>query len=243
MSQLSYLYRRLALVTFVILLCLSIWVIDVRVKITKNHQTSTVSFTFKTLMSPALEQASHSSLRDNTSHKGDSLQPVYSNKFSRDGLVSRKFTINNVVSGLPNQSALSNSLKNTSGTTPMHMKAYCIKLTQGTATNSLLKWAAQHHPPKQKERQYIDSIWTSCDNFLHFSDYIQKPLNSQEESFPIAYSIVVYKDPAQVERLLHAIYRPQNHYCIHVDSKVSKLHAWSNPIIRWISGAILINVI
>ena len=243
MSQLSYLYRRLALVTFIILLCLSIWVINVRVKMKKNHQKSTVSFALKTLMSPVLKHASHFSVHDDTFHKGDDQQPMYSNKSSRDRFVSRKLTINNVVSVLPNQSVLSNSLKNTSGTSSMHMKDYCMKLTQGTATNSLLKWAAQHHPPKQKERQYIDSIWTSCDNFLHLSDYIQKPLNSQEESFPIAYSIVVYKDPAQVERLLHAIYRPQNHYCIHVDSKVSKLPAWSNPIFRWMSGAILINVI
>ena len=241
MSQLSYLYRRLALVTFIILICLSIWVIDVRVNIKQNHQKVTVSFAFKTLMSPALEQASHSSLHDNTSHKGDTLQPMYSNRSSRDRSVPRKLAINNVVSGLPNQSALPNSLKNTSGTNPssrndlsdmsfstsIHMKDYCLKLTQGTATNRLLKWAAHYHPPKQKKRQYIDSIWTSCDNFLNLSDYIQKPLNSQEESFPIAYSIVMYKDPEQVERLLHAIYRPQNHYCIHVDSKVSKIHAWS----------------
>ena len=27
----------------------------------------------------------------------------------------------------------------------------------------------------------------------------------------------MYKDPDQVERLLRAIYRPQNYYCIHVD--------------------------
>ena len=36
--------------------------------------------------------------------------------------------------------------------------------------------------------------------------------------FPIAFGIVMYKDAAQVENLLRAIYRPQNIYCVQVDS-------------------------
>ncbi|XP_059156034.1 beta-1,3-galactosyl-O-glycosyl-glycoprotein beta-1,6-N-acetylglucosaminyltransferase-like [Physella acuta] len=44
-------------------------------------------------------------------------------------------------------------------------------------------------------------------------------LTLEEEEFPIAYTIMAYKDSEMVERLLRAIYRPQNYYCIHVDLK------------------------
>ena len=44
----------------------------------------------------------------------------------------------------------------------------------------------------------------------------------EEELFPIAYSIVVHRNPAQLERLLRAVYWPQNIYCIHVDAKAGR---------------------
>ena len=239
MLQLRNLHLKRALIVVIILGSLSIWNIDLGLEIKKNHQNIIVSPPFKTLLSPTLEQASNYSVYDNTPPKGDDQQPLSFKKSSRDRFAPRKHAMNNAVSGLPIQSASTYSFKNTTATNPssrddlthvslsasMHMKDYCIKLTQGTATHRLLKWAAHYHPPKRKQKQYINSVWVSCDNFLHASDYIRKPLNSQDDGFPIAYSIVMYKDPEQVERLLHAIYRPQNHYCIHVDSKVSKLYA------------------
>ena len=33
------------------------------------------------------------------------------------------------------------------------------------------------------------------------------------------FSILFYKDLDQVVRLLRAIYRPQNYYCLHIDKK------------------------
>ncbi|XP_041363142.1 beta-1,3-galactosyl-O-glycosyl-glycoprotein beta-1,6-N-acetylglucosaminyltransferase 4-like [Gigantopelta aegis] len=39
-----------------------------------------------------------------------------------------------------------------------------------------------------------------------------------ERDFPIAFSVLVYRDPQQAMRLLRAIWRPQNVYCIHVDT-------------------------
>ncbi|ESO84451.1 hypothetical protein LOTGIDRAFT_179636 [Lottia gigantea] len=41
----------------------------------------------------------------------------------------------------------------------------------------------------------------------------------EEAKFPLAFSIMMYKDANQVEELLRAIYRPHNYYCIHVDAK------------------------
>ena len=43
----------------------------------------------------------------------------------------------------------------------------------------------------------------------------------KEVNFPIAYSIITYRDALQTELLLRAIYRPQNIYCIHVDANTS----------------------
>ena len=59
----------------------------------------------------------------------------------------------------------------------------------------------------------------SCDDFIRTSGYITSPLTQIEESFPVAFSILVFKDAAQVEFLLRNIYRPQNVYCIHIDKK------------------------
>lgn len=76
---------------------------------------------------------------------------------------------------------------------------------------------------RQKEQSksllYYDTQTQNCETFKRQYGYITSPLTAQERDFPIAYSILMYKDVEQVERLLRAIYRPQNFYCIHIDSK------------------------
>ncbi len=62
----------------------------------------------------------------------------------------------------------------------------------------------------------------NCDTFKRERQYILKPLSQNEAEFPIAFSMVIFKDIEQVERLLRAIYRPQNYYCIHIDAKASQ---------------------
>ncbi|XP_061195940.1 beta-1,3-galactosyl-O-glycosyl-glycoprotein beta-1,6-N-acetylglucosaminyltransferase-like [Saccostrea echinata] len=61
-----------------------------------------------------------------------------------------------------------------------------------------------------------------CEIFMTNRKYIVDPLTEEEKLFSIAYSILVYKNPEQFEILLRGIYRPQNFYCIHVDSKASQ---------------------
>nr|KAG5701523.1 hypothetical protein BaRGS_000919 [Batillaria attramentaria] len=61
----------------------------------------------------------------------------------------------------------------------------------------------------------------------------------EEESFPLAFSILLYKDVEQVERLLRAVYRPHNVYCLHVDLKAStQLRADVMSLIRCLPNAI-----
>ncbi|XP_064616263.1 N-acetyllactosaminide beta-1,6-N-acetylglucosaminyl-transferase-like [Liolophura sinensis] len=59
----------------------------------------------------------------------------------------------------------------------------------------------------------------NCQHFQEVRGYIMKPGSLEEKSFPISFSIIVFKKFYQIERLLRAIYRPQNQYCIHVDLK------------------------
>jgi len=59
----------------------------------------------------------------------------------------------------------------------------------------------------------------NCPQFVLEREYITDYLTDLERDFPIAFSLLMFKDVEQAERLLRAIYRPQNFYCIHVDAK------------------------
>ncbi|XP_059176600.1 LOW QUALITY PROTEIN: beta-1,3-galactosyl-O-glycosyl-glycoprotein beta-1,6-N-acetylglucosaminyltransferase-like [Physella acuta] len=70
-----------------------------------------------------------------------------------------------------------------------------------------------------KSNGYYLNLTENCDVFKNARGYVTCPMTREEEEFPIAFSLVVYKDVEMVERLLRAIYRPQNYYCIHIDAK------------------------
>ena len=58
----------------------------------------------------------------------------------------------------------------------------------------------------------------SCEEISHeFENSFY--VSETEKEFPIAYIFVVYTNAGQVLRLLKSIYRPQNLYCIHPDTK------------------------
>lgn len=68
------------------------------------------------------------------------------------------------------------------------------------------------------EETYLE--WLSdCDKFKRDRGYILVPLSVEEQDYPLAFSIAMYRDFEQTERLLRALYQPQNIYCIHVDTK------------------------
>ncbi|XP_045204870.2 beta-1,3-galactosyl-O-glycosyl-glycoprotein beta-1,6-N-acetylglucosaminyltransferase-like [Mercenaria mercenaria] len=71
---------------------------------------------------------------------------------------------------------------------------------------------------KVSDLQYTEKT-NNCAAFIADRGYITNHLTEEEKNFPVAYSILMYKNVEQFERLLRAIYRPQNIYCIHVDSK------------------------
>ncbi|CAH8452739.1 unnamed protein product [Heterobilharzia americana] len=59
---------------------------------------------------------------------------------------------------------------------------------------------------------------STCKEFKLFQGYTVHS-SMEEEQFPLAFSLSVHENIRQVSRLLRLIYRPQNLYCIHVDSK------------------------
>ncbi|KAK0069295.1 beta-1 3-galactosyl-O-glycosyl-glycoprotein beta-1 6-N-acetylglucosaminyltransferase [Biomphalaria pfeifferi] len=61
----------------------------------------------------------------------------------------------------------------------------------------------------------------SCQDFQKSRGYVTSSLTSEEGNFPLAFSLILYTDLEMAERLLRAVYRPQNVYCLHVDMKVS----------------------
>ncbi|KAE8292207.1 Beta-1,3-galactosyl-O-glycosyl-glycoprotein beta-1,6-N-acetylglucosaminyltransferase [Larimichthys crocea] len=67
--------------------------------------------------------------------------------------------------------------------------------------------------------EYYINATQDCSEFRLSRKYLMFPLNQEEEDFPLAYSIVVHHKVQNFERLLRAIYAPQNIYCVHVDRK------------------------
>ncbi|XP_078488323.1 beta-1,3-galactosyl-O-glycosyl-glycoprotein beta-1,6-N-acetylglucosaminyltransferase 3-like [Ciona intestinalis] len=73
----------------------------------------------------------------------------------------------------------------------------------------------------------------NCTQFKRERNYVTSALTTEESNYPIAYILTVHTNIAALERLLRAIYRPQNIYCVHVDRKSSQEFQAS---VRKISG-------
>jgi len=77
------------------------------------------------------------------------------------------------------------------------------------------------HPRKVMPESEMLKIASDCATFRKRGGYRDTSLRPSDDGFPIAFSILVHWHLEQFERLLRAIYRPQNVYCIHVDAKTS----------------------
>jgi hypothetical protein len=72
------------------------------------------------------------------------------------------------------------------------------------------------------EDDYYLGAAADCETFKKFFGYRTSLMEGDDPDFPIAFNILVHRSMAQVERLLRAIYRPHNSYCIHVDAVADK---------------------
>ncbi|XP_039988188.1 beta-1,3-galactosyl-O-glycosyl-glycoprotein beta-1,6-N-acetylglucosaminyltransferase 3 [Xiphias gladius] len=66
------------------------------------------------------------------------------------------------------------------------------------------------------------NVTKDCQAYIERRGFITVPLSEEENDFPIAYSMVIHEKIEMFERLLRALYAPQNIYCVHVDQKSSK---------------------
>ena len=92
-----------------------------------------------------------------------------------------------------------------------------------TGNDSALYEEAREFMKKHKrhipsDTYYVD-LTRDCDKFKSIMGYRLKPASTEEESFSIAFNLLIHTDVEQVERLLRAIYAPQNSYCVHIDTK------------------------
>lgn len=75
---------------------------------------------------------------------------------------------------------------------------------------------------KFKSDAEIADVAKNCDKFLRHYDYRNFYVTREELDFPIAYSLLTFKDAIQTELLLRSIYRPHNVYCIHIDKSADQ---------------------
>ncbi|XP_060063005.1 beta-1,3-galactosyl-O-glycosyl-glycoprotein beta-1,6-N-acetylglucosaminyltransferase 4-like [Ylistrum balloti] len=94
----------------------------------------------------------------------------------------------------------------------------CVKIIEGDVTE-----IQKAEKITQKDLGFIpDETYVNftkdCDTFKYLRGYIlEEMVLKTEKAFPIAFSILLYKDVEQAERTLRALYRPHNIYCLHVD--------------------------
>ena len=94
----------------------------------------------------------------------------------------------------------------------------CTKLFTGPTALELE--AAQNFTRPVKPDAFYAKLMSSCSRSMEELGYNElRRIVKDDESFPIAFNIQVYRDAGQVLRLLKALYRPHHFYCIHVDLK------------------------
>jgi len=82
--------------------------------------------------------------------------------------------------------------------------------------------AAQNVQRKSLSDDEVHKLASDCNRLRHLGEYQMTPVRAADEELPIAFTILVHLNAEQFERLLRVIYRPQNVYCVHVDTKSSK---------------------
>ena len=69
---------------------------------------------------------------------------------------------------------------------------------------------------------YFIELTQNCNLYRKTLGYRIFPMADEDVDFSIAFNILAHYHTFQFERLFRAIYRPQNSYCIHIDTKASE---------------------
>jgi hypothetical protein len=103
-----------------------------------------------------------------------------------------------------------------------HLNCKAIFERNTTEIQKAKDYMTSHKPVRYTDSQ-LTEMTANCTRFTHDRAYMMNPLTEEERKYPLAYSILFYRDADQLERLLRAIYAPQNIYCIHVDAKTPQM--------------------
>nr|AAP76324.1 mucus-type core 2 beta-1,6-N-acetylglucosaminyltransferase [Bos taurus]AAP76326.1 mucus-type core 2 beta-1,6-N-acetylglucosaminyltransferase [Bos taurus] len=105
---------------------------------------------------------------------------------------------------------------------PAKRSINCSGITRGDQ-EAVVQALLDNLEVKKKRLPFTDTYYLNitrdCEQFKAQRKFIQFPLSKEELDFPIAYSMVVHEKIENFERLLRAVYAPQNIYCVHVDVK------------------------
>lgn len=115
------------------------------------------------------------------------------------------------------------------GTPPFVRDANCVNCSRltckallsgsnGSIYTEARAFMKEHKLTVPPDKYYRD-LARDCFKFKRVMGYRTRPMSDKEANFPIAFNLLIHTDLEQVERLLRALYHPQNSYCIHIDAK------------------------
>lgn len=98
--------------------------------------------------------------------------------------------------------------------------SFCLDFLHGTNISQHMK---QHNHNTTNIVSMSDVYFTNKNNCISFIEmrrtfYDHDLITEEEGSFPLAFIILLHQNVEQTVRLLEAIHRPQNVYCLHVDA-------------------------
>ena len=76
-------------------------------------------------------------------------------------------------------------------------------------------------PHQEKTPGFFLRLTRNCSEYT--KDFWMRNGSKHEEDFPLAYALLVHDSIERVSRLLRAVYRPWNIYCVHVDHKAPSI--------------------
>jgi len=99
----------------------------------------------------------------------------------------------------------------------------CPKLLIGDrdAVRAAAELTSRYERSSLTDEQVLEMA-SDCSSLYDRGRYEPMPLRPTDVEFPIAFNLLLHVRAEQFERLLRAIYRPQNVYCVHVDAKSSR---------------------
>ncbi|XP_066525471.1 beta-1,3-galactosyl-O-glycosyl-glycoprotein beta-1,6-N-acetylglucosaminyltransferase 3 [Hoplias malabaricus] len=94
---------------------------------------------------------------------------------------------------------------------------------EGVQQTHLSKLLASRKRQSFLSEDFYLNATKDCQVYIRERGFLTAPLSNEERDFPIAYSMVIHEKIEMFERLLRAVYTPQNVYCVHVDMKAPEM--------------------